>query len=74
MYLLRYGDETCIPVLMGVLSRNYADGSSEVCTYAHARGALAAIVGEDQGHRYEAWRAWYARYKRQHLVVVTELP
>ncbi|HEY3444726.1 MAG TPA: hypothetical protein VGK67_00115 [Myxococcales bacterium] len=66
-YLIQAGDETCIPLLMGILSRNRPTGRYAVCTYAHAHEALTAIVGEDQGWEYEAWRAWYARYKRQNL-------
>jgi hypothetical protein len=68
-FLIENGDETCIPRLMRVLARNRPayPGGVAVCTYAHAREALVAIVGEDQGWAYEGWRNWYARYKRQNL-------
>lgn len=67
--LIEGGDASCIPVLMGILAKNRPSepGGPAVCTYGHAAEALRAIVGEEQGWDYEAWRAWYARYKRQTL-------
>ncbi|MCK5306734.1 MAG: PQQ-like beta-propeller repeat protein [Candidatus Omnitrophica bacterium] len=63
--LMRVGDETSVPYLIGALKwgPNSNKGDSVVCTWAHCREALYKITNFDFGYKYKDWAEWWKKYK-----------
>ena len=68
MILIRHGDRSSVPYLLGGLRRHdVLPGGLVRCTTSHCLDALRRITGHDAGDRYADWEAWWLSEGRQRM-------